>query len=142
MLLGQRLNAATGLRPATRRMQAMPLRARPVMLRLRAVESEEKASVAEQQQQAAAAGSSKSVSDLAKDALQELNADTMTTASVLGEANFARLKQALGEEKLAQITGVLDPVLKNRRLITLVSALVDVALIIAGIKAFQSFTAQ
>lgn len=121
----------------------MPLRARPVMLRLRAVESEEKASVAEQQQQqAAAAGSSKSVSDLAKDALQELNADTMTTASVLGEANFARLKQALGEEKLAQITGVLDPVLKNRRLITLVSALVDVALIIAGIKAFQSFTAQ
>jgi hypothetical protein len=33
---------------------------------------------------------------------------------------------------------VVDPVLKNRRAIVLVSAVIDVALIYAGIKLFQS----
>lgn len=37
-------------------------------------------------------------------------------------------------------TGFLDPVLKNRRAITAVSAVVDVLLIIAGIKVFQNVT--
>ena len=36
--------------------------------------------------------------------------------------------------------GFLDPVLKNRRAITAVSAVVDVLLIIAGIKVFQNVT--
>lgn len=87
------------------------------------------------------ASTSASAKDMVKDALMDtLKGDNMTVKSVLGDSTFAALEKAVGQEQVAKVTGVLDPILKNRRLVTLVSAFVDVALILAGIKFFQNVT--
>ena len=66
----------------------------------------------------------------------------MTTRSILGDDNAQRISQALGADSFAKVESILDKLLANRRAITLASALLDVALIIAGIKAFQSFNSS
>ena len=68
--------------------------------------------------------------------------DVMTLRSVLGSDNASRISQAMGEESFKKLESVLDKLLANRRAITLVSAFIDVALIIAGFKVFQSLNSS
>lgn len=72
--------------------------------------------------------------------MDTLKGDNMTLKSVLGDSTYAALEKAVGQEQFSKVTGFLDPILKNRRLVTLVSAIIDVALIIAGFKVFQNVT--
>ena len=74
----------------------------------------------------------------AKEAMDALNAEVMTTRSVLG-GGYEALEQRVGGEAMGRISGVLDPVLANRRLVTLASAVLDVAVLYGGVKLFQSF---
>ncbi|GAX85906.1 hypothetical protein CEUSTIGMA_g13322.t1 [Chlamydomonas eustigma] len=64
----------------------------------------------------------------------------MTLRSLLGESNYSALQAKLGVEKSVQLAGLVDPVLKNRRVLTLATAVIDVLLIVGGIKLFQHVT--
>jgi hypothetical protein len=66
----------------------------------------------------------------------------MSTKSVLGDDTYSRISLAVGADAFAKIESVLDKVLANRRAITLASAVLDVMLILAGIKAFQQFNSS
>ncbi len=62
---------------------------------------------------------------------------TQTAKDVLGESTIAQLKTVLGEERSGQLISALDGFLANRRLATLIFAVVDVALIWVLIKFFK-----
>lgn len=66
----------------------------------------------------------------------------MTTRSILGEDTTNRISQTMGTDSFSKLETVLDKLLSNRRAITLASAVLDIALIIAGIKFFQSFSSS
>ncbi|KAG1670123.1 hypothetical protein FOA52_013699 [Chlamydomonas sp. UWO 241] len=74
------------------------------------------------------------VADLAKEAWEKLNSESLDTKGVLGDKAYGMLSEALGEQKMASLVGFTDGVLKNRRALTVASAVLDVALILAGIK--------
>ncbi|KAG2489005.1 hypothetical protein HYH03_012444 [Edaphochlamys debaryana] len=79
------------------------------------------------------------LSDLAKDALRQTVSGEKTTAKdVLGEGTLNQLKTALGEERAGQFISALDGLLANRRLATLIFAVIDVVLIVVAIKFFRS----
>jgi hypothetical protein len=68
---------------------------------------------------------------------KRLNTEDMTMRSLFGETTYLNMEKLVGKEKLEQFASYLNPVLKNRRAITAASAVLDVALILAGIKIFQ-----
>lgn len=53
--------------------------------------------------------------------------------------HMVKLKGALGEDQMAKLTGVLDPIVANRRAITVVSAIIDVAVVLGLLKFAQGF---
>ncbi|KXZ46214.1 hypothetical protein GPECTOR_46g283 [Gonium pectorale] len=69
--------------------------------------------------------------------MQTIKADATTAKDVLGESTLNQLKQALGEERAGQFIGALDGLLANRRLATLLFAVLDVVLIWVAIKVFR-----
>ncbi|GAX81079.1 hypothetical protein CEUSTIGMA_g8514.t1 [Chlamydomonas eustigma] len=83
-----------------------------------------------------------STGKLAKEAWDLLNNEEtpMTLRSLLGESNYSALQAKLGVDKSVQLAGLVDPVLKNRRVLTLATAVIDVLLIVGGIKLFQHVT--
>lgn len=70
--------------------------------------------------------------------MQTVKGEATTAKDVLGEATLNQLKAALGEERSSQFIGALDALLANRRLATLIFAVLDVALIVIAIKFFKS----
>ncbi|PNW81564.1 hypothetical protein CHLRE_06g251850v5 [Chlamydomonas reinhardtii] len=66
----------------------------------------------------------------------------MTAKDVLGEGTLNQLRRALGEERAGSFEGALDALLANRRLATLLFAVLDVALIVVAVKLFRSAVSQ
>lgn len=66
--------------------------------------------------------------------MQTVKGEATNAKDVLGEGTISQLKQALGEERSAQFIGALDGLLANRRLATLLFALLDIGLIWFAIK--------
>ncbi|KAG2429254.1 hypothetical protein HXX76_011023 [Chlamydomonas incerta] len=67
-----------------------------------------------------------------------MKGEKMTAKDVLGEGALNQLRQALGEERAGGIVGALDALLANRRLATLLFAVLDVALIVVAVKLFRT----
>nr|ADF43167.1 182392m [Chlamydomonas reinhardtii] len=83
------------------------------------------------------------VGELAKAALVDtMKGEKMTAKDVLGEGTLNQLRRALGEERAGSFEGALDALLANRRLATLLFAVLDVALIVVAVKLFRSAVSQ
>ncbi|KAG2437615.1 hypothetical protein HYH02_011254 [Chlamydomonas schloesseri] len=62
----------------------------------------------------------------------------MTAKDMFGEGTINQLRRALGEQRAESVVGALDALLANRRLATLVFAVLDVALIVVAVKIFRA----